>query len=401
VSSRLPRSADTRRRIASGVRHRGLALDELLRERYERTHIVGVSKIAYVRATPRCLDWRRDRQHTSANDYGSWAGPDAITFGREGKSTRVSGPYDNPAATLAASRSTGRALLAIVQEFGAVAGLAAVVGLVVLSALYVSHARDVKRLREWAGGAPEGLGPGIGVPGRAAGVPQPAQPQTAATASGAPASLADLRPATAAGASARRPVASQPVRPTPSTQRPITEPAASRTVPEQAVVIPPRRSQPWHSRIGARSAPVLVGLLAVGGVATYGVSQLVGRDAGDHSGKTQAIDNGLSRKPKRSGVAVKPGTVTVAVLNGTTVNGLAAALRDQIAAAGFKKGTINVFSDQQLAESVVEYAPGHLAEAKAVGRIVGISQREPVTANSRALAGDATVIVIAGADKAP
>jgi hypothetical protein len=312
-----------------------------------------------VRATPRCLDWRRDRQHTSANDYGSWAGPDAITFGREGKSTRVSGPYDNSAATLAASRSTGRALLAIVQEFGAVAGLAAVVGLVVLSALYVSHARDVKRLREWAGGAPEGLRPGIAVPGRAAGVPQPAQAQ------------------------------------------PITEPAASRTVPEQAAVIPPRRSQRRHSRIGARSAPVLVGLLAVGGVATYGVSQLVGRDAGDHSGKTQAIDNGLSRKPKRSGVAVKPGTVTVAVLNGTTVNGLAAALRDQIAAAGFKKGTINVFSDQQLAESVVEYAPGNLAEAKAVGRIVGISRREPVTADSRALAGDATVIVIAGADKAP
>jgi hypothetical protein len=350
-----------------------------------------------VLATPRCLDWRRDPQHTSADDYGSSAGPDAITFGREGKPTRVSGPYDNPAATLAASRSTGRALLAIVQEFGAVAGLAAVVGLVVLSALYVSHARDVKRLREWAGGAPEGLG-GIAVPGRAAAVSPPAQPQTAAT---APASLTDLRPATAAGASAPPPVASQPVRPTPSTQRPITEPAASRTVPELAVVIPPRRSQPWHSRIGARSVPVLVGLLAVGGVATYGVSRLAGGDGGGHSGKTQANDNGLSRKPKRSGVAVKPGTVTVAVLNGTTVNGLAAALRDQIAAAGFKRGTINVFSDQQLAESVVEYAPGHLAEAKAVGRIVGISQCEPVTANSRALAGGATVIVIAGADKAP
>ena len=321
-------------------------------------------------ATPRSLDWRRDPQHTSANDYGSWAG-DAVTFGREGKPTRVSGPYDNPAATLGASRSTGRALLAIVQELGAVAGLAAVVGLVVLSALHVSHARDVKRLREWAGRAPEGLGPGIAVPGRAA------------------------------GASRRSPVAPQPVQPTPSTQRPITEPAASQVAPQQDATIPPRRSQPWYSRIGTLSAPVLVGLLAVGGVATYGVSQLVGGDGGDHSGKTQANDNGLSRKPNRSGVAVKPGTVTVAVLNGTTVNGLAAALRDQIAAAGYKKGTINVFSDQQLGESVVEYAPGHLAEAKAVGRIVGISQHELVTANSRALAGDATVIVIAGADKAP
>jgi hypothetical protein len=106
-------------------------------------------------------------------------------------------------------------------------------------------------------------------------------------------------------------------------------------------------------------------------------------------------------KPKLDGAAVKPGNVTVAVLNGTTVSGLAAALRDHIAAAGFKKGTINDFSDQQLAESVVEYAAGHEADAKAVGRRVGISQREPVTANSRALAGDATVIVIAGADKAP
>jgi hypothetical protein len=228
-------------------------------------------------------------------------------------------------------------LLAIVQEFGAVAGLAGVVGLVVLSALHVSHARDVKRLREWAGRAPEGLGPGIALPGRAA---------------------------TAAGAS-------------------------------------PQRSQPWYSRLLTRSAPVLVALLAVGGVATYAVSQLAGGDGGDHSGKTQANDNGLSRKPKRSGVTVKPGNVTVAVLNGTTVNGLAASLRDQLAAAGFQKGEIDVYADQQLAESIVEYAPGHLAEAKAVGRRLGIGRREPVTADSLALAGDATVIVIADADKAP
>jgi hypothetical protein len=187
----------------------------------------------------------------------------------------------------------------------------------------------------------------------------------------------------------------------PSTQQPIKHPAASQVAPQQDATVPPRRSQPWYSRIGTLSTPVLVGLVAVGGVATCGVSQLVGGDGGDQSGKTQANDNGLSRNPKRSGVALKPGTVTVAVLNGTTVNGLAATLRDQIAAAGFNRGTINVFSDQQLADSVVEYVPGHLAEAKAVGRIVGISRHEPVTANSRALAGDATVIVIAGADKAP
>jgi LytR cell envelope-related transcriptional attenuator len=208
-------------------------------------------------------------------------------------------------------------LLDIVQELGAAAGLAAVVGLAVLSALHSSQARDVKRLREWA-------------------------------------------------------------------------------VPQQTVKSPPRRSQP--SRLGTRSVAVaLVGLLVLGGAATYGVTQLTG----DNSGNAQANhDNGFN-KPKRNGAPVNPGNVTVAVLNGTTVPGLAAALREQIGAAGFNKGMIDVFSDQQLTESVVQYAPGHQAEAKAVGRTLAINQRAPITANSRALAGDATVIVIAGADKAP
>jgi LytR cell envelope-related transcriptional attenuator len=161
----------------------------------------------------------------------------------------------------------------------------------------------------------------------------------------------------------------------------------------QQPIARPRRSQPWYSGIGTRYVAVaLVGLLVLGGAATSGVTQLTG---GDNSG------HALPEKPKRNGSAVMPGNVTVAVLNGTMVPGLAATLRDQIAADGFKKGTINDFSDKQLAQSVVEYAPGHQAEAKAVGRVVGISQREPVTTGSRALAGDATVIVIAGADKAP
>lgn len=201
-------------------------------------------------------------------------------------------------------------MLEIVQEIGAVAAVAAVVGQAVLSTLYVSQAREVKRLREWAGGAPERSAQGI------------------------------------------------------------TAVRGSR-------------------RIGGRHVAVaIVGLLVLAG----GIARLTGDDdSGD----------GLPSKPKRTGAAVKPGTVTVAVLNGTTVPGLAAALSDQIAAAGFKQGTIDDYSDKQLAESVVQYAPGHPAEAKAVSRSIGINRREPVAAGSRALAPDATVIVIAGADKRP
>src|SRR5213593_4052768 len=41
------------------------------------------------------------------------------------------------------------------KTIGALAGLAAVPGLAVMSLLYFGQAREVKRLREWAGRAPE------------------------------------------------------------------------------------------------------------------------------------------------------------------------------------------------------------------------------------------------------
>jgi hypothetical protein len=200
-------------------------------------------------------------------------------------------------------------LLELVQDVGAAAGFAAGVGLAALSALHLSHAREVKRLRAWADRASE---------------------------------------------------------------RSVT------AVPERAAGVP------------CHLAVALVSVLVVG-AAAYGVTQLTGDDSG----------NRQADKPKRKIAPVEPGDVTVAVLNGTTVPGLAAALREDMAADGFRKGTIDVFSDQQLAESVVQYAPGRLAAAKAVSRSVGISRREPVSADSRVRAGDATVIVIAGADKAP
>jgi hypothetical protein len=145
-------------------------------------------------------------------------------------------------------------------------------------------------------------------------------------------------------------------------------------------------------------------VLVLGGAAAYGVSQLTGDDSsggGSQTAQSDGNSNTGTGKQKSQGGAVNPANVTVAVLNGTTIPGLAATLSDQVGAAGFKVGTITNFSDQQLAESVVQYAPGHEAEAKAVSRRVGIGQREPVNPSSRALAGDATVIVIAGADKAP
>jgi hypothetical protein len=144
----------------------------------------------------------------------------------------------------------------------------------------------------------------------------------------------------------------------------------------------------------------------LGGAAAYGVTQLGGDDDGGNTpsqgSSGDAANTNDAGKQKTGGAgAVRPGDVTVAVLNGTTVPGLAATLSDEVGAAGFNVGTITNFSDQQLAESIVQYSPGHEAEARAVSRRLHIDQREPVNPSSQALAGDATVIVIAGSDKSP
>ena len=414
----------------------------------------------------------------------------------------------------------------IVQEIGAYAGLASVVGLAVLSALYFSQARDVKRLREWAGRAPERAeGQAPAVPGRvgAQPAPKPGQPRPAAPpVPGAPAvpaaaSAAGARPATAAAAQerpaaptpapspgqavpvaaaagaatattakpsspeqndvapsenasaadspapeapAREPLTPNDTAPTaPAAQPPVTKPPAS-TVPAgnagnanaaskgaapappaptgartatprpaarsgaptriaapPASVIPPPRRRSWYQGLLANplyAVLAVAGVLILGAAAVFGVTQLtggddssqVGRDSGGASNETaqggqDADGEGNGAGKQRRGGAVKPGNVTVAVLNGTTVPGLATTLADQVTAAGFKPGTVANFLNQGLAESVVQYTPGHEREAAAVSRKVGIGQREAATAESRELAGDATVIVIAGGDKAP
>src|SRR5215207_5077813 len=90
-----------------------------------------------------------------------------------------------------------------IEQIGSYAGFAAVLGLAVLSALYFSQARDVKRLREWAGRAPERSEGAQTVPGRVLPQPQPPKaPKTPPQVPGKPATPAKPAPATPAGQAA-------------------------------------------------------------------------------------------------------------------------------------------------------------------------------------------------------
>src|SRR3954452_24074776 len=90
-------------------------------------------------------------------------------------------------------------------QIGALAGLAAIPGLAVMSLLYFGQAREIKRLREWAGRAPERaaeLEQRIAADAQRRVQPQPARPSQPAT----PAAKA-AQPATANGAPGAAPAA--------------------------------------------------------------------------------------------------------------------------------------------------------------------------------------------------
>jgi hypothetical protein len=87
----------------------------------------------------------------------------------------------------------------LIQQIGSYAGLAAIPGLAVLSALYFSQARDVRRLREWAGRAPERAAEQA-QGGRVAAQPQPQAQQPAAAAAPTVQPAGAAKPAVAAAA---------------------------------------------------------------------------------------------------------------------------------------------------------------------------------------------------------
>jgi hypothetical protein len=218
----------------------------------------------------------------------------------------------------------------------------------------------------------------------------------------------DVVPATPA-AKAPRP----PVPPRPYQRRGAPVPATGYARDRGTILPPYVDSRPDSedgepsSRAGRRPILLVVAAMVAIAVVAFGVLQLTGGDdssdgggndaglaAGGSTGDSGGSDDGGSSAPP-----IDPAQVTVAVLNGTTVPGLAATVGDKIVGEGFQLGTVTNNFDQERAESVVLYAPGAEREAADVSRRLDISQREAIDAESQALAGDATVVVVTGADQ--
>jgi LytR cell envelope-related transcriptional attenuator len=252
----------------------------------------------------------------------------------------------------------------LIERVGSYVGLASFLGLAILALLYFSQARDVRRLREWAGRAPE----------RAADLERAATQQ-------------------------------------PATHVPPSLPAAQHQLPatpfSEAAV---RKRKPLRERIRNVHIPQVrylaltaAGVLVLGGAA-YGAVELIGSsDNSSSQGSAQKRGSndqgGSSDRHRRQQVNVDPAQVTVAILNGTTVQGLAAKIGEEVRAGGFTLGTIGNAARIDQAKSEVLYRRGQSAAARAVANRLGIQSIGQVDSVNAEIAGSFDAVVLVGADR--
>ncbi len=241
----------------------------------------------------------------------------------------------------------------VIESIGPVLGIAAFLGLAVLAFLLFQQSRDVRRLREWAGRAPE-------------------RAQEAADA------VQTASEASRAAAGEAEPVAERA--PTLAQRLRAGAGGAAERVGSRLRAVD--RRLPVDGRYLVALAVVAIAVVAV---VTSGFG-LVG-DGGDrHHHK------GGQPKPK------------VAVLNGTSVTGLADTVDKKVVKpAGYETGMVTN-AGSSFANTVVMYLPGGRAEAKrlagAVKPKLGETPVQGMTPDVKARAGGASLALALGLDDA-
>lgn len=262
----------------------------------------------------------------------------------------------------------------MIEQIGAFAGLAAFLGLAVLALLSFTHSRDIRRLREWAGSAPE--------------------------------RDAERKEATSATA-AQRAEELRELEQVRTAEREALDEREERRRRREAGLPETGRGERLRSGlagIGDRLAEprYLVGLFVVLLVAAGAAAFLVlgGSENGAQAGSGGQGGNAKQQQQKQAQAQPTPaGEIEVSVLNGTAVSGLAATVGDQVEGAGFGLGAVGNTAGG-FSESVVMYERGSAPEAKRVAKALGIQKVELITAEVEGVAEGATVAVVVGEDDA-
>jgi LytR cell envelope-related transcriptional attenuator len=144
-------------------------------------------------------------------------------------------------------------------------------------------------------------------------------------------------------------------------------------------------------------------LLVVAGGAGLATA-ISGSDAGTSAGGEPAapVPTTAQTMPATPGGAPSHASFTVAVLNGTTVPGLARGVANRLQNNKFKIGNVTNSSARHRSTTTVAFTPGHADRALRIARLLGLAPAvvSPASTRERAVAGQAaTVIVTVGADQ--
>jgi LytR cell envelope-related transcriptional attenuator len=268
------------------------------------------------------------------------------------------------------------------------ASLAAILALGLLLVLYLSQRRDLERLRVWMDRAPShpaaDLSASEALLDRAEAELEAVLEPDEAWEAGAPAPASEptlVAPPTPAPATPAPPSRSPAARVT------SERPALERITTERAALQPHPR---WHRLLRRIGQPRVLGLVATCAV-VLGIAAIFGSE--------RLIQNGGESGHHTKPGAIIPGNVEVAVLNGTSVPGLAGKVGDDVQVNGFKLGAISN-SSTRFDQTVVMYQPGQRRAAKRVAHDLGVQPVQKIDRQTEQAAGGAEVVVIAGADRA-
>jgi hypothetical protein len=153
-----------------------------------------------------------------------------------------------------------------------------------------------------------------------------------------------------------------------------------------------------------------IALLAAGGVALI-VLIVVLATSVFGGGSSKPVRNQVEPTPGSSSqsssaagssASVVPSSVTVAVLNGTSVPGLARTVANSLQRDGYQIGTVTNAPVQQHSATTVAYGSGGRSAARAVAQAIGVDPTTigPEDTGTRSIAGrQASVVVTVGADR--
>jgi LytR cell envelope-related transcriptional attenuator len=143
-------------------------------------------------------------------------------------------------------------------------------------------------------------------------------------------------------------------------------------------------------------------LTSAGGGGSSGTSATASSPStSSHVSTTHSKPHAKHVSTTSSSSAASPAETSVAVLNGTETAGLAHTTSERLRQNGYTQANaLNGRPPGANQYTVVEYKPGHSAEAQGVAHSLNVTRVQPIESATAALAGSASVAVVVGLEQA-